>query len=130
LKEELEDTNEVIRIRKSKTNRQHNGQKKRDKRTNNDLQKIHKTKDRVTRPPLKQGVHTGRSNSSSSTTDTRRVNLVTNSVISHEGGKHRKVFTTKGTYPWLFVTQIFHNGQPGHGGDRNVRSDDIKLTNR
>jgi len=21
------------------------------------------------------------------------------------------VFTTKGTYPWLFVIQIFHNGQ-------------------
>jgi len=23
-----------------------------------------------------------------------------------------------GTYPWSFVTQIFHNGQPSHGGDR------------
>jgi hypothetical protein len=23
-----------------------------------------------------------------------------------------------GTYPWSFVTQIFHNGQPCHGGDR------------
>ena len=22
-----------------------------------------------------------------------------------------------GTYPWSFVTQIFHNGQPNHGGD-------------
>jgi hypothetical protein len=45
-KEELEDTKEVIRIRKSKKNRQHNGQKKKDKRTNNDLQNItHKTKD-------------------------------------------------------------------------------------
>ena len=120
MKEELEDTNEVIRIRNSKTNRQHNGQKKRDKRTNNDLQKTHKTKDRVTRPPLKQGVHTGRSNISSSTIGTRRVNLVTNSVISHEGGKHRKVFTTNGTYPWSFVTQIFHNGQPSHGGDRKT----------
>jgi hypothetical protein len=39
-KEELEDTKGVIRIRKSK-NRQHNGQKKKDKRTNNDLQYIH-----------------------------------------------------------------------------------------
>jgi hypothetical protein len=28
------------------------------------------------------------------------------------------VFTTSGTYPWSFVTQIFHNCQPGHGGDR------------
>jgi hypothetical protein len=25
---------------------------------------------------------------------------------------------TCGTYPWSFVTQIFHNGQPNHGGDR------------
>jgi hypothetical protein len=39
-KEEFEDTKEVIRICKSK-NRQHNGQKKKDKRTNNDLQNIH-----------------------------------------------------------------------------------------
>jgi hypothetical protein len=27
------------------------------------------------------------------------------------------VFTTGGTYPWSFVTQIFHNGPPNHGGD-------------
>jgi len=34
-------------------NRQHNGKKKKYKRTNNDLQNItHKTKDRVTRTPL------------------------------------------------------------------------------
>ena len=39
--EELEDTKGVIRIRISKKNRQHNGQKKRYKRTNNDLQNIH-----------------------------------------------------------------------------------------
>ena len=32
---------EVIRIRKSKKNRQHNGQEKKYKRTNNDLQDIH-----------------------------------------------------------------------------------------
>jgi len=24
------------------------------------------------------------------------------------------VFTAKGTYPWSFVTQIFHNGQPSY----------------
>ena len=41
MKEEFEDTKGVIRIRKSKKNRQHNGQKKKDKRTNNDLQNIH-----------------------------------------------------------------------------------------
>jgi hypothetical protein len=30
------------------------------------------------------------------------------------------VFTTSGTYPWSFVTQIFHNGKPSHGGDRKI----------
>jgi len=25
------------------------------------------------------------------------------------------VLTTNGTYPWSFVTQIFHNGPPSHG---------------
>jgi hypothetical protein len=30
------------------------------------------------------------------------------------------VFTTSGTYPWSFVTQIFHNSQPSHGGNRNI----------
>ena len=38
--EEFEDTKGVIRIHKSK-NRQQTGQNKKDKRTNNDLQKIH-----------------------------------------------------------------------------------------
>jgi hypothetical protein len=27
------------------------------------------------------------------------------------------VLTRRGTYPWSFVTQIFHNGQSSHGGD-------------
>jgi hypothetical protein len=39
--EELEDTKGVIRIRKSKKNRQHNDQKKKHKRTNNELQNKH-----------------------------------------------------------------------------------------
>jgi hypothetical protein len=39
--EEYEDTKGIIRIRKSKKDRQHNGQKKKYKRTNNDLQNIH-----------------------------------------------------------------------------------------
>ena len=38
--EEFEDTTGVIRIRISKRNRQHNGQKKKYKRKNNDLQSI------------------------------------------------------------------------------------------
>jgi len=54
---EFEDTKGVIKIRKLKKDRQHNGQKKKDKRTNNDLQNIHiKLKDRVTLlTPLKMG---------------------------------------------------------------------------
>jgi hypothetical protein len=48
IQEEFEDTKGVIRIRKWK-NRQHNSQKKKDKRTNNDQQSIaHNTKDGVT----------------------------------------------------------------------------------
>jgi hypothetical protein len=39
---------------KRQKNRQHNGQKKKDKRTNNDLQNIHISKDRVTRTPPKK----------------------------------------------------------------------------
>jgi hypothetical protein len=53
LSEKFEDTKGIIVSRKSK-DRQHNGQKKKDKRTNHDLQNItYKTKDRVTRTPLK-----------------------------------------------------------------------------
>jgi hypothetical protein len=48
--QDVEDTKGVITIGKSKKNRKHNDQKKRDKKTNNDQQNItQKTKDRVTR---------------------------------------------------------------------------------
>ena len=30
------------------------------------------------------------------------------------------MLTTSGTYPWSFVTQIFQNGQPSHGGGRKM----------
>ena len=30
------------------------------------------------------------------------------------------MFMTSGAYPWIFVTQIFHNGRPSHGGDRKT----------
>ena len=56
--------------------------------------------------------------SSCSTSDTRRVSLVTNPIISRDWGKDPEVSTTSGTYLCSFVTQIFHNGQPSHGGDR------------
>ena len=87
--EEFIDAKDVIRIRKSKKNRQHNGQKKQYKWTNNDLQNIHtqkstthvhKTKDPETRTSLKTAGDLrcpGRVSSSCSTSDTRRVNLVT-----------------------------------------------------
>ena len=55
--EELEDTKGVTRNRKSKKNRQNNGQKKKDRRTNNDLQNTtRKTTDQVIWTPLKTGV--------------------------------------------------------------------------
>jgi hypothetical protein len=83
----------------------------------------YKTKVRVTRTPLKTRGElrcSGRVSRSCTTSDTSRVNLVTNPVISHERGKDRGVLTTSGTYLWSFVTQIFHNGQPSHGGDRKM----------
>ena len=52
--EELEDTKEVINSSKSKNDRQYNGQKKKETRTNSDVQKLtHKTKDCVARTPAK-----------------------------------------------------------------------------
>jgi hypothetical protein len=101
----------VIRIRKSKKDRQCNGQKKKDERTNNDLQNIthKKTKDRVTRTPLKSMGElrcSGRVRSSCSTSGARRFTLVTILVISHEWGKDHEVFTKSATYPWSFVTQM------------------------
>jgi len=58
------------------------------KRTNNDLQNpTLKTKDRVRRIPLKDGDErrcTGRVSRSYSTSDTRRVALVTHPLISYE----------------------------------------------
>ena len=111
--EEFEDTKGVIRVRISKKNRQHNDQMKRYKRKQGSTKHTYKTKDRVTRTPLQMGgeiMCSARVGSSCSSSDTRCVNLVTNPVISHECGKNREVLTTSGTYPWSFMTQIFHNG--------------------
>ena len=96
--------------------------RKRTKNTNNYPQNTtQKTRLNITNAFKKTGDELGcfgRISSFCSTSDTRRVNLGTNPVISsHERGKDRKVLTTSGTYPWSFVTHIFHNGQPGHGGD-------------
>ena len=85
-----EDTKEVIIIRKSKKDRQHNGQKKKDKKINNDLQNKHiqlmiQLKNNMN--PAKTGGElrcSGRVSSSCTTSGTHRINLVTNPVISHE----------------------------------------------
>ena len=55
--EKFKDTTWVIRTRKSKKNRQYNGQRKKiNKRTNNNLQNTtHETKDWAPRTPLKHG---------------------------------------------------------------------------
>ena len=120
-KEKFEHTQAIIIIRKSK-DRQHNGQKKKDKRTNSDLINItHKTKDWVTRTSLKTGCELRCPkwvNSSCATSDICRVTIVTSPLIGHEWGKNREVLTRGGTYSWSIVTHIFHNGQPSHGGDR------------
>ena len=86
--EEFEGTKGVIRIRISKKNRQENGQKKNvQKDKQRSTKHIYKTTDRVTRIPLNTGgelMCSGRVSSSCSTSDTRRVNLVTNPVISRK----------------------------------------------
>jgi hypothetical protein len=62
IQEEFEDTKVVIRIRISKKNRQHNGQKKKiQKAKQRSTKHTYKTKDRVTRTPQKMGVNTGAS---------------------------------------------------------------------
>ena len=67
----------------------------------------HKTKDRVTRTSLKPGGErrcSGRVSSSCSTNGTRRIDLVTNPVISHEWGKDREVcISTDKLYHIMFL---------------------------
>jgi hypothetical protein len=77
--------------------------------------------------PTKNAGYSGRVSSSCSTSGTRRVNLVTHQVISHKWENDRKVLKTSGTYPWSFVTQIFHNGQLSHGGDRKAFEEMISI---
>ena len=100
----------VIRIRNSKKSRQHNGQEKKDKRTNNDLQNIHIKLSSNTNPTKNRGWTQvlRKVECSDSSCGARRVILVTNLVISHEWGKDRKMLTTSETYSWSFATQIFH----------------------
>ena len=69
----------------SNKNRQHNDQTKKDKQRS--TKHTHTAKDRVTRTPLKTGGElkcSGKVSSSCSTSDTHRINLATNPLISHE----------------------------------------------
>ena len=87
LLEEFEDTKGAIIIRISKKNRQHNGKIKAQEDKQRSRNHTYKTKDRVTRTTLKIGGGLGcseRVSNSCSTSGTRRVNLVTNPVISNE----------------------------------------------
>jgi hypothetical protein len=101
--------------------RHHNGQAKKDKQRY--VKHALKTKDRVTRIPHKTRGDlrcSGSVSSSCSLNGTRRVNLVTNSAISHEWGNDRKVFATSGTYPWSYEPHIFHSSQLSHVVDRKA----------
>jgi hypothetical protein len=65
----------------------------------------YKTKDRVTRTPLKTGCElrcSGRVSSSCSTSGARRVNLVTNSVTSREWGK-KVISETRRAHYFLYL---------------------------
>ena len=55
--EECEDTKMLIRIRRSKKDRQYNGQEKKDKQPA--TKDTHKTKDRVARTPIKTVLNSG-----------------------------------------------------------------------
>jgi hypothetical protein len=88
-------------------------QKKVQKDKQRSTKHTYKTKDRVSRTPLRTGGELGcfrRVISSCSTSGSRRVNLATNPVISRERGKDREVFTTSGTYPWSFVRIVIFCG--------------------
>jgi len=38
----------------------------------------------------------------------------------NEDRREKYVFKTNGSYPWSYMTQLFHNGEPSHGGDRKT----------
>ena len=98
-------------------NGHHNDEKKKWKRKNNDLQSIYiKRKVELTGVHITIGVNSGcyrKVCRSWSTSDTRRVNIVTNPIISREWVKDHEVLTISETYRlslWhrypLVVTQV------------------------
>ena len=73
----------------------------------------YKTEDLVTRTPLKTGSDlrcSGKVSSSCSTSGTRRVNLVTNLVISHELGKDQETFILLTNYSDIKTQLYFREG--------------------
>jgi len=111
MQEQFEDTKWVIRNRKLKDS-QHNGQRKMTKGQTTVYKTLHRKLKIEQREPIKYRGElrcSGRISSSCSTSDTCRVTLVKNPVISLECGNDREVFTTSGTYPWSFVTPIFRS---------------------
>ena len=93
-KKEFEDTKGVIRNYKLKNDRQHNGQKEKDKRTNNDLQNIHiKLKIEQHEPHSKPGVNVG-------ATDGKKFLLQVRSNIS--------IFCTVGLF--IYILSKAHQG--------------------
>ena len=86
-------------------NRQHNGQKKKDKKLS--TKHTYKTKDRVTRTSLQTGSELRysvlRVNSSCSTSDTHRVNrvVVTFTIGTSHSGLLRSRLTQKHTYIYI-----------------------------
>ena len=106
LQEEFEDTKEIIRIHKSKKDRQHNGQNKSTKGQRS-TKHTHKTKDRVTRTPLKTGGElrcSGRVSSFCSTSGPRRVNLVKNPLIILSISNNK--YNQDGIYYWQQISPV------------------------
>ena len=99
---EFEDTKGVIRIHIVEKQTTQWPKEKVQKDKQRSTKHIYITlKNLVTRTPPKTGGElrcSVRVSSSCSTSGTRRLNLVTNLVISHEWGKDREVITTSETY--------------------------------
>ena len=49
-------------------------------------------------------------------------------LVEETGESHRPAASHWQTYPWSFVTHVFHSGHPSHGGDR--KSDYLNLVKR
>ena len=72
---------------------------------------IHETKERTAQTSLNtESDFTCSGRASSSWSTSRRVTLVTNTMLYREWVNEGIVLSTNGTYQWSFVTHIFRNG--------------------